>query len=121
MAAAPERPLSELPLLSAAERQQLLVEWAAGGPAQPAQGGLYDLFATRTEEVPDAVAVLHGEEAVTYRGLAERALGLAARLRSLGVGPEVPVGLCLGRTADLIAALLGTLAAGGAYVPLDPG
>src|SRR5262249_33008668 len=74
----------------------------------------------QVERSPDAIAVAFGHEHVSYRDLNRRANRLAHRLRALGVGPDVPVGIFLERSVDMIVAFLGTLKAGGAYVPLDP-
>jgi amino acid adenylation domain-containing protein len=131
----PELPISELPLLSAAERQQIQVEWAdtgaleesgragelaAHGASVPAGSSLPELFAAQARRTPEAIAVLAAGKATTYRELDAWAERLARRLREQGVGPEIPVGVCADRTPRLIAALLGVLKAGGAYVPLDP-
>ncbi len=70
--------------------------------------------------VPEAIAVVSGAESLTYAQLNARANRLARRLRNLGVGPEVLVGLCTGRTAAMVVGLLAILKAGGTYVPLDP-
>ncbi len=115
----PDRPVGDLPLLGAAQRHHLLVEWNDTAEEAPA-GWLYPLFAEQAEKTPEAVAVVHGQERWTYRELHDRSARLARRLRSLGVGPEARVGICLERSPDLIAALIATLGAGGAYVPLDP-
>src|SRR5205085_4614274 len=70
---------------------------------------------------PGATALLHEVGQLTYGALERRANALARRLRTLGVGPEVPVGLCVERTPELLVGVLGIWKAGGAYVPLDPG
>jgi amino acid adenylation domain-containing protein len=118
----PRRPLSELPLLTAGERRELL---AAGGQAESwpvADGETLDrCFAAQAGRRPDAVAVSMGERWLTYGELNRRAGRLAGRLRRLGVGPEARVGLAVERSPELIVGLLGILQAGGAYVPLDPG
>jgi amino acid adenylation domain-containing protein len=127
----PDRPLSTLSLLSPAERHQLLVEWNEGrdgdlapdrSAADRSAGGacLHDLFLQQAERTPEAAALVTPGERITYGELARRAQRLAHRLRALGVGPEVRVGVFAERTAEMLAALLGTLVAGGAYVPLDP-
>src|SRR6185436_20036703 len=117
----PSRRVSELELLALAERQQLLVEWRdAAGPRVP-EAPVHRLFARQAERRPDAVAVVGGDAHLSYGGLARRAGRLSRRLRGLGVGPDVPVALCAGRSPELIAGILGILGAGGAYVPLDPG
>jgi amino acid adenylation domain-containing protein len=121
LAADPGLRISELPLLGGAERFQLLVAWndiaAAEGPAMC----LHELFAEQAVRTPDANAVVSAGERLSYRELDRRAEALASKLRSLGVGPEVRVGVSLERTAALAVGLLGILKAGGAYVPLDPG
>jgi amino acid adenylation domain-containing protein len=118
--------LDELPLLSAPERAQLLVEWAdtkradAGLAAVEAISGAGELFAAQTWLEPDATALVAGGLHLTYAALGARVEALAARLRRLAVGPEVRVGLCCERSPDMVVGLLGILAAGGACVPLDP-
>ena len=78
------------------------------------------LFAAQAARTPDAVAVVFGEEALSYGDLERRANRLAHHLQSLGVGPEVVVGLCVERSLEMVVGLLGILKAGGAYLPLDP-
>ncbi|MFL6284933.1 MAG: amino acid adenylation domain-containing protein [Pyrinomonadaceae bacterium] len=116
----PERRVSEVELLSAEERRQLLVEWnpAAGVHAPPRC--IHELFDDVAAKTPDAVAVVHAGEELTYAELNARADRLSRYLRSLGVGPESMVGLLLERSAEMVVAILGVLKAGGAYVPLDP-
>jgi amino acid adenylation domain-containing protein len=118
----PELALADLPLLGEAEREQVRVQWN-DVPGTIAEGGscLHDLVEAQARRTPEAVALVWGGERLSYGTLSSRARRLARRLRELGVGPEVRVGVCARRTPDLVAALLGVLAAGGAYVPLDPG
>jgi amino acid adenylation domain-containing protein/FkbM family methyltransferase len=118
-AADPGCRLSRLPLLTAAERQALL-EGNATAVRYPGSGTLSERFAAQAEESPDAVALVFDRAALTYRRLAAESRSLARRLRWLGVGPEVPVGICLERSFDLVIGLSAILEAGGAYVPLDP-
>ncbi len=119
-AADPDRRLSRLPLLSPPERRALLVEWS-GAAANRSQGRtVVDLFEAQVARSPGAPAVVSGDRPITYSELDARSTRLARHLRSLGVGPEVPVAICLERSADLIVGILGILRAGGAYVPLDP-
>ncbi|HLE84042.1 MAG TPA: amino acid adenylation domain-containing protein, partial [Thermoanaerobaculia bacterium] len=120
VARAPERRLSRLPLLGRAERHQLLREWGPGPAPGGAAGLLHAAVLARAAECPDAVAVEAEGEAVSYGELAGRVLRLAAALRQRGVGPEVPVGVCLEPSVARVVALLGVLAAGGVYLPLDP-
>ncbi len=116
----PERPVWELPFLPEPERRQLLLDWNATRRSWPAETLVHELFEQQAARTPEAPAVGCGGAALTYRQLEERANRLARRLRRLGVGPEVRVGLCVERSAEMVVALLGILKAGGAYVPLDP-
>ncbi len=122
---APERSVDELPLLTAAERHQLLAEWAETEPATAetaaeTEACLHELFAAQARRAPRAPAVILGVLSLTYGELDRRANRLARRLQGLGVGPEVVVGVCLERSLELVVAILGVLKAGGAYLPLDP-
>ena len=117
----PERRLSALPLLSAAERRTMLVDWNDTRRAWPdAEACLHSLVARQAAATPDVVAIVDETGRLTYGELDRRADRLAHRLRRLGVGPEVRVGVCLERSVDLVVGLLAVLKAGGAYVPLDP-
>ena len=119
--AGPGRRVSDLELLDAGVRGRLLGEWGRG-PATPLGGGcLHRLVEEQADRSPGAVAVVCGERQLSYAELDRRASRLAHFLRRQGVGPEVRVGVCLGRSAELVVALLAVLKAGGAYVPLDPG
>jgi amino acid adenylation domain-containing protein len=111
--------LSDLPLLEPGERSQLL---AGSRPrrAFPADARLHELFAAQAERRPDARALVCDGASLSYGELRARASRLAGRLRRLGVGPEVRVGLCVERSPDTVVGILGILEAGGAYVPLDP-
>jgi amino acid adenylation domain-containing protein len=113
----------EAPLLAAAEVAQLVGEWNDTGRVAAAapEADLGELFAAQAARTPDAPAVRCEERCLTYRQLAERSERLALRLRRLGVGPEVAVGLLVEPSVEAIVGLLGVLVAGGAYVPLDPG
>lgn len=112
--------LSETPLLTQAERHQVLVEWNDTAAAYPQDKCLHQLFEAQVARTPDAVAVICEDQRLTYRELNRRANQLAHYLRGRGVGPEVLVGLCMERSLAMVTALLGILKAGGAYVPLDP-
>ncbi|HVR99815.1 MAG TPA: amino acid adenylation domain-containing protein [Thermoanaerobaculia bacterium] len=110
--------ISDLPLLTDAERRQLL-DWNTA-EVVPVDETLYGLFAAQARRTPEALALIAGEERLTYADLAARAGRLARRLRARGVGPEVPVAVLMPRSADLVVALLAVLEAGGFYVPIDP-
>ncbi|MCP4660645.1 MAG: amino acid adenylation domain-containing protein, partial [bacterium] len=127
----PERRLSELVWLPAAERHQLLVDWNATAIAVAGAELIHELFERQAERSPDAIAVVcdapASRERLSYRELDRRANQLAHHLRAryagpLGVGPgaEARVGVCAGRSSKLLVALLGILKSGAAYVPLDP-
>ncbi|MGX1885320.1 non-ribosomal peptide synthetase [Streptomyces sp. NPDC055287] len=116
----PDAALDALDILDEAGRHLLLTEWSVRPAGFPAGRGVAELVAERAGRAPDSVAVVFGDEEVTYAGLNVRANRLAHHLRSLGVAPDVPVGVCLERGPELIVALLAVLKAGGAYVPLDP-
>ncbi|MEH2048358.1 amino acid adenylation domain-containing protein [Nostoc sp.] len=116
----PQQKISSLPILSEAERQQLLVEWNFTLVDYPKDICIHQLFEAQVEKTPDAVAVVLDQEHLTYRELNCRANQLAQYLRSLGVGADVLVGLCIERSLEMVVGLLGILKAGGAYVPLDP-
>ncbi len=122
LAAEPGRRAADLPLLAAAERAQLLVEWRDGSsPPSAAAATVVGLFAAQAARTPAAVAVRSGAAAITYGALAARAGYLARRLRRLGVRPGDRVGLCAERSPDLAAGLLAIFQSGGAFLPLDPG
>jgi amino acid adenylation domain-containing protein len=120
IAADPNRRLSELPLLTESERDQLLFEWNNTQTAYPREASIQELFEAQVQKTPDAAAVIFEERHLTYRQLNERANQLAHSLRKFGVGPDVLVGICVERSIGLIVGILGILKAGGAYVPLEP-
>ncbi len=115
----PEQRLSKLPLLSEAERHQLLVEWNDTATVYPKDKTIHQLFEAQVEERPDAVAVVFEDHQLTYRELNRRANQLAHYLQRSGVRPEVRVGIMMERSVEMVVGLLGILKAGGAYVPLD--
>ncbi|OKH59462.1 non-ribosomal peptide synthetase [Scytonema sp. HK-05] len=116
----PHQKVSELPLLSAAEKHQILVEWNNTSTDYPQQQCLHELFEQQVQKTPDAVAVVFDSQQLTYRELNAKANQLAHYLLKLGVGPEVLVGVCVERSVLMVVGLLGILKAGGAYVPIDP-
>ena len=116
----PEQVVSALPIISDHERRQVLRDWNATAAAYPTQLCLHQLVEQQVERTPEALAVVCGEEHLTYRQLNQRANQLAHYLHQHGVGPDTLVGLYCERSAQLLIGLLGILKAGGAYVPLDP-
>ncbi|WP_147444808.1 non-ribosomal peptide synthetase [Corallococcus sp. CA053C] len=118
--ARPDMRVGELPLLTEGERKQLLVTWNQTQAEYPRDATIPLLFEAQARKTPEALAVVSGKQRLTYREVEAKANQLAHRLRKLGVRPEVRVGLCVERTADVVVGTLGILKAGGAYVPLDP-
>ncbi|MFL5540680.1 MAG: amino acid adenylation domain-containing protein [Longimicrobiaceae bacterium] len=133
-AADPDRPLADVPLMDAAERRRVLVEWSTGkgtgdrgqekGTGDRGQGTAFAPVPARWErraaEEPGAPALRFRGATLTRGELNARANRIARRLMAMGVVPGSTVGVCLERTPDLVAALLAALKAGAAYVPLDP-
>jgi amino acid adenylation domain-containing protein len=119
--AAPDRPLKQLALLDARETRRILTTWNATSVALPFENAcLHEAFEEWARRTPEAIAVVQGDRRQSYREIDDAANRLAHRLRGLGVGPEVRVGLFLEHSPELLVAMLGVLKAGGAYVPLDP-
>ena len=116
----PDMPAARLPYLTAQERQQLLLEWNDTGVAYYLDKCLHQLFEAQVERTPDAVALVFEDSRLTYGQLNRKANNLAHYLRHLGVGPDVPVGICAERSFEMVIGLYAILKAGGAYVPLDP-
>ncbi|MFP2912486.1 amino acid adenylation domain-containing protein, partial [Pyxidicoccus sp. 3LFB2] len=116
----PEALLSSVSLLSEQERQQVLVEWNDTRVAYARDVCIHQLFEAQAALTPDAVALDFEGRQLTYAQLDSRANQLAHHLRSLGVGPESLVGVCLERSLEMVVALFGVLKSGAAYVPMDP-
>ena len=119
VAADPARPLSEVPLVTGAEREQVL---AAGDAATTgfARDCVHDLFARQAARTPDNVAVRAGAGELTYRELDERSDRLARHLQTLGARADGLVGLCVERSLEMVVGILGILKSGAGYLPLDP-
>ena len=116
----PQKRLREISVFSEGERRGIVVGWNDTAVSYGGAQCYQEIFEAQVDRTPAAPALVAGEARFTYAELDARANRLARYLRARGVGPEVVVGLCLPRTADLIIGLLGVLKAGGAYVPLDP-
>jgi len=116
----PEQQLRDLPLLTAQEKSQLLLEWNDTEVEYAQHQCIHQLFESQVERTPDAIAVVFEDEQLTYQELNARANQLAHYLRSMGVKPEVLVGICVERSLSMLIGILAILKAGGAYIPLDP-
>ncbi|BCK68534.1 hypothetical protein Srufu_024870 [Streptomyces libani subsp. rufus] len=122
VAADPGLGVGELPVMPAADRERLELDWSgsqAPAPATEQAALLHELVRERTAEAPGAIAVSHDGEHVSYRELDGRANALAHRLRRLGAGPGTVIGLCAERSVDLVVGILGILKSGAAYLPID--
>ena len=120
LAERPEQAVGDVELLGIAEQLQLQA-WGVNGRAYPEVGPVYRLIERRVRDNPHAIALVFGDESLSYGELNEQANRLAHRLIRLGVGPEVKVGLAVERSIEMVVGLLAVLKTGGAYVPFDPG
>ncbi|MEU1820006.1 amino acid adenylation domain-containing protein [Streptomyces roseifaciens] len=118
MADRPEATVGSLDVLDPAERHTLLHTWNATARAVPG-GTVVDAFEAQVAATPGETAVVHGDQRWTYTELDARADAFARRLAALGAGPDTVVALALPRSAELVAAVLGTLKSGAAYLPVD--
>lgn len=116
----PDRPISALSLLMPAEREKILVDWNRTARPYPRDACVHELFELQAKRAPDSIAVEYRDGTLSYAELNARANRLARHLRSMGVGPDVLVGLSMERSSSVPVAMLGILKAGGAYVPMDP-
>jgi amino acid adenylation domain-containing protein len=107
-------------LLAKAQEHQLIANWNATEQDYPRDKCVHQLVMIQAARTPDAPAIVAGNQWMSYSDLDQRSNRLAHHLQSFGVGPNVPVGLCVGRSMDMFTGLLGILKAGGAYVPCDP-
>ncbi|MCA1567663.1 MAG: amino acid adenylation domain-containing protein [Acidobacteria bacterium] len=113
------RRLSDLPILSTRERQQLLFKWNDTAAEYPRGRCIHELFEAQVERTPDSVALVFDQEEVTYRELNRRSNQLAHYLKTVGVDAGTRVGICVERSVEMVISLLAVLKAGAAYVPLD--
>ncbi|TBU96302.1 non-ribosomal peptide synthetase, partial [Stutzerimonas kirkiae] len=120
IAKTPTQRIEELSLLSQEEHQQILYDWNRTEASYPSDQRIHQLIEAQAEKAPDAVAVIFDNQELGYRQLNQRANKLAHKLRELGVGPDVLVGIAVERSLEMVIGLLAILKAGGAYVPLDP-
>lgn len=117
----PEQRIDDLPLLTERERELVVAEWNDTTAVYPREGCVHELIEIQAVRTPGVAAVVFEGKQLTYNELNQQANQLAHYLRQLGVGPDVPVALCLQRSLEMLIGILGVLKAGGAYVPLDPG
>ena len=115
----PQRTISELPLVSQAEFQELMVACNEAGPLLH-QECIHELIERQAAQTPEAVAVEYQDQPLTYADLSSRSNQLGRHLLRLGVAPETRVGILMERSPEMIVGLMAVLKAGGAYVPLDP-
>lgn len=120
MATQPDARYDEFSPMPQTERDRQVVEWNQTSAEYPRHARLHELFEAQARTTPEAIALVCGEEQLTYRELNRRTDELSQRLIDLGVGRESLVGICVDRSADMLAGLLGILKTGAAYVPLDP-
>ena len=118
--ATPATQVFQMPLLTAEERRQILVEWNDTDKEFPRNRSLYEFFEEQVERTPDSIAVVFESQQLTYGELNARANQLAHYLIKHGAGPEVLVGIHSERSAEMLVGILGILKSGSAYVPLDP-
>ncbi|TBV11413.1 non-ribosomal peptide synthase/polyketide synthase [Stutzerimonas kirkiae] len=116
----PDQRVAELPLLSPDEQQRIIYDWNRTEASYSSDQCIHQLIEAQAERTPDSVAVVFGDQELTYQGLNRKANQLAYKLRELGVGPDVLVGIAVERSLEMVIGLLAILKAGGAYVPLDP-
>jgi amino acid adenylation domain-containing protein len=120
MVADEQQRVSALPLLTAPQRQQLLVDFNDTAAPYPQDRLVHELFEAHAAARPDAIALVYRDQQLTYDRLNRRANQLAHHLRALGVKPDTLVAICVERGVEMVVAMLATLKVGGAYVPLDP-
>jgi amino acid adenylation domain-containing protein len=120
VASCPVESLGKLPILSLEERQEITIGWNRTGVEFPKQQSLHNWFESQAEKAPEALALTFEGRHWTYGQLNRRANQLAHLLMTLGVGPDVLVGLFLDRSPEIVVGILGILKAGGAYLPIDP-
>ncbi len=113
-------PIRELQIMPDVELKKILVDWNNTETYYPRDKTIVDLFEEQVDKTPEAIAVVFENQQLTYRRLNRKANQLAHYLQTLGVKPEVLVGICVERSCEMVIGLLGILKAGGAYVPLDP-
>ena len=120
MVANPDKPIMTLPILTAKERKQIMVDWNQTDVWSPREQCIHNLFEVQVEKSPDSIAVVYENKTISYRELNSSANHVAHRLLALGVTSNTLVGICMDRSIEMIVSILGVLKAGAAYVPIDP-
>ena len=115
----PQQRVAELPILTTAERQKILIEWQQTQTEYPRDKTIAQLFEMQVEKNPEAIAVIYEDQQISYKELNQKANQLAHHLHKLGVEPNTFVGICIDRSIEMIIGLVAILKAGGAYVPID--
>ncbi|MVO98166.1 non-ribosomal peptide synthetase [Paenibacillus lutrae] len=116
----PQTKLASIAIVTPEEKAQIVEVWGDTAADYPKDKTLHALFEEQVARIPEQVAVVYGDEALTYRELNERANRLARTLRAAGVQADTPVGMLVERSLEMIIGIFGILKAGGAYVPIDP-
>ncbi|WP_323637854.1 amino acid adenylation domain-containing protein [Burkholderia gladioli] len=116
----PEQPIERIDLLDADERRLLLQTWNATEADYPRHRCVHELVEAQAGHMPEAIALVAGDEQLSYGELNARANRLARYLVKLGVGPDIPVAVCAERSVAMVVALLAVFKAGGAYLSIDP-
>lgn len=116
----PIQAITTLPILTEVETHQILVEWNATSTDYSSDRCIHQWIETQVDKTPDAIAVIHQDQQLTYRELNNRANQLAHYLRHRGVKPGALIAICIEPSLEMIVAFLGVLKSGAAYVPLDP-
>ena len=116
----PHRPISDLPMLTGAEKEQILIEWNDTATPKPEVPCVHQLIEAQAKANPNQSSVVFQGQALTYEALNEQANEIASRLLAEGANSDSRIGLCADRSHDMIIAILGILKTGAAYVPLDP-
>jgi amino acid adenylation domain-containing protein len=116
----PGRPVSRFNILSQAERRQIMHDWNDTARDYPQEKCIHEFFEEHVQRTPQALAILHEGQQLTYAEVNQRSNQLASYLRQQGIRPEMLVGICLERVPEMLVGILGILKAGAAFVPMDP-
>lgn len=118
--AAPNQNISDLTMMTTAEKHRVLIAWNSTQQAFPPDQLLHHLFENQVKQTPEAIAVVYGEQQISYQALNHQANRLAHHLQACGVRAETVVGICVDHSLEMVICILGVLKAGGGFLPLDP-